>query len=221
MSEESAAKPRGGVLKWALWGAAAVGVAGVLYIIGQSATKPPAAGAVNKTEVATSGPVSGAVATAPETHDVAKKLEHPADGQAPPAYVFKDADGKTVTPASFKGKVVVMNLWATWCAPCKLEMPTLAKLAQSYAGKPVEVVAVSIDKPDALEQAKAFIGQNAPLKLYNDPEGKLPFILKPSAVGMPTTLILGKDGLERGRISGEADWAGDGARKVIDKVLAE
>ncbi|MBS0362532.1 MAG: TlpA family protein disulfide reductase [Proteobacteria bacterium] len=225
MSEESAAKPRGGVLKWALWGAAAIGVAGVVYIIAQSATKPPESGVAHKTDVATSGPVmssgSGAVATAPETHDVAKKLEHPADGQAPVAYAFKDADGKTLTAASFKGKVVVMNLWATWCGPCKVEMPTLAKLAQAYAGKPVEVVAVSIDKPDALEQAKAFIAQNAPLKLYNDPTGKLPFVLKPTAVGMPTTLILGKDGLERGRISGEADWAGDGAKKVIDKVLTE
>jgi thiol-disulfide isomerase/thioredoxin len=213
MSEESAGKPRGGFLKWALWGVAAIGVAAVVYIIAQSATKP----AENKTAVATSGPV----AAAPATHDVAQKLEHPADGVAPPAYAFVDASGKKVTPADFKGKVVVMNLWATWCAPCKLEMPTLAKLAQAYAGKPVEVVAVSIDKPDALEQAKAFIAQNAPLKLYNDPDAKLPWALKPAAGGMPTTIILGKDGLERGRISGEADWSGAGAKAVIDKVLAE
>ena len=220
MSEESAAKPRGGVLRWALWGAAAIGVAGVVYIIGSSATKPPGTGAVNKTDVATSGP-SSAVATAAPTHDVAKKLEHPADGQAPTAYAFKDADGKTLTAASFKGKVVVLNIWATWCGPCKLEMPTLAKLAQAYAGKPVEVVAVSIDKADALSQAKAFLAGNAPLKFYNDPDAKLPWALKPAASGMPTTLILGKDGLERGRISGDADWAGDGAKSVIDKVLAE
>jgi thiol-disulfide isomerase/thioredoxin len=217
MSEESAAKPRGRILKWALWGAAAIGVAAVVYIIAQSATKP----AENKTAMAVSGPASGAVPEASETHDVAKKLEHSADGVAPPAYAFFDASGKKVTPASFKGKVVVMNVWATWCAPCKLEMPTLAKLAQAYAGKPVEVVAVSIDKPDALDQAKAFIAQNAPLKLYNDPEAKLPWALKPPASGMPTTLILGKDGLEHGRISGEADWSGAGAKAVIDKVLAE
>jgi thiol-disulfide isomerase/thioredoxin len=161
------------------------------------------------------------VPTAAETHDVAKKLEHPADGSAPPAYVFFDAKGKKVTPADFKGKVVVMNLWATWCAPCKLEMPTLAKLAQAYAGKPVAIVAVSIDKADALEPAKAFIAANAPLSFYNDPEAKLPWALKPSASGMPTTIILGKDGLERGRISGEADWNGEGAKATIDKILAQ
>ncbi|HEX3366873.1 TlpA disulfide reductase family protein [Phenylobacterium sp.] len=212
MNDQSAAKPRGGVLTWALWGAAAIGVAAVVYIIAQSSTKP-----------VTQGPAgtSGAVATAPPTHDVAKKLEHPADGSAPPAYVFLDDKGKKVTPADFKGKVVVMNLWATWCAPCKLEMPTLAKLAQAYAGKPVAVVAVSIDKADALEPAKAFIAANAPLSFYNDPDAKLPWALKPSANGMPTTIILGKDGLERGRISGEADWNGPGAKATIDKILAQ
>lgn len=201
-----------GVLKWALWGAALIGVAAVLYIIAQSSTKP-----VTHTAVATSAPVP--VAT--ETHDVAKKLEHTADGVAPPAYAFVDAEGKKITAADFKGKVVVMNLWATWCGPCKIEMPTLAKLQAAYAGKPVVVVAVSIDKPEVLAEAKRFIAEQAPLVFYNDPDAKLPWALKPAATGMPTTLIIGKDGLERGRISGEADWMGPGARSVIDKILAE
>jgi len=209
MSDESAARPRGGLLKWALWGAALIGVAAVIYIIAQASTKPPA-----QTVATVPVPVAA------ETHDVAKKLEHPADGQAPPAYAFVDGAGKKLTPADFKGKVVVMNLWATWCAPCKIEMPTLAKLAQAYAGKPVAVVAVSIDKPEEVAAAKAFIAANAPLSFYNDPDAKLPWALKPAATGMPTTLILGKDGLERGRISGEADWSGPGARSVIDKALA-
>lgn len=221
MSEESqakteGAKSKGGVLRWALWGAAAIGAAGLVYIIAQSTAKP-----VTQTDVATSAAASGNVPTAPETHDVSKKLSHAADGTAPPAYPFFDASGKKLVPADFKGKVVVLNIWATWCGPCKTEMPTLARLAQAYAGKPVEVVAISIDKPDQLAAAKAFIAANAPLKLYNDPEAKLPWTLKPNADGMPTTIILGKDGLERGRISGEADWAGPGAKAVIDRVLAE
>jgi thiol-disulfide isomerase/thioredoxin len=213
MNDQSAAKPSGGILKWALWGAAAIGVAAVVYIIAQSSSKP--------VETHTAVASSGAVPTATETHDVAKKLEHPADGSAPPAYAFVDEKGRKLTAADFKGKVVVMNLWATWCAPCKLEMPTLAKLAQAYAGKPVAIVAVSIDKADALEQAKAFIAANAPLAFYNDPDAKLPWAMKPPANGMPTTIILGKDGLERGRISGEADWNGEGAKATIDKILAQ
>jgi len=213
MSDQSAAGPRGGLLKWALWGVALIGVAAIVYIIGAASKNPASQTAAPKVAI-------GPVTPPPETHDVAKKLEHPADGQAPPAYAFVDADGRKVTAADFKGKVVIMNLWATWCAPCKNEMPTLAKLQQAYAGQPVKVVAVSIDKPDAVAQAKAFIAGLAPLAFYNDPEAKFPWELKPAATGMPTTLILGKDGLERGRISGEADWSGAGAKAVIDKALA-
>jgi thiol-disulfide isomerase/thioredoxin len=211
MSENSAARPRGRALIWALWGAVVIGVAAVLYIIAQSSQKPPPETA--------QAPASAAAPQ--ETHDVAQKLEHPSDGQPAPAYAFKDADGRKVTAADFKGKVVVLNLWATWCGPCKVEMPTLAKLAKEYAGQPVAVVPVSIDKPEAVDAAKAFIGENAPLKFYSDPDAKLPWELKPQATGMPTTLILGKDGLERGRISGQADWDQAGAKQVIDKVLAE
>jgi thiol-disulfide isomerase/thioredoxin len=209
MSESPAAKPRGGVLTWALWGAALIGVAAVLYITVKSSTKP------------TPEIHSGPVAEAPPAKTVMEKLEHPADGQPGPDFAFVDAGGKTLKAADFKGKVVVLNLWATWCGPCKIEMPTLARLQAEYAGKPVQVVAVSIDKPDKLDEAKAFIAAHAPLKFYNDPSSKAPFLLKPEAAGMPTTLILGKDGLERGRVSGDADWAGPEAKAVIDRVLAE
>jgi thiol-disulfide isomerase/thioredoxin len=210
MSDQSAAKPRAGLLKWGLWGAAVVGVAAVLYIIAQASIKPP------ETQVHT-----GPAPVPADAHDVATKLEHPADGQAPPAYAFQDASGKRLTLADFKGKVVVVNLWATWCAPCKVEMPTLARLAKAYQGKPVEVVAISIDKPEQKAEAQSFIAAQAPLAFYNDPDAKFPWQLKPAATGMPTTLILGKDGLERGRVSGDADWAGAGARTVIDKALAD
>ena len=208
MSEQSAAKPRGGILTWALWCAALIGVAAVVYITVQSSTKPP---------VVATGPK----APPAEVHDVARKLEHPSDGAAPPAYTFYDAAGKPKTLADLKGKVLVVNLWATWCGPCKIEMPQLVRLAAAYHGKPVQVVEISIDKPEALAEAKAFIGQHAPLAFYNDPAAKLPWALTPPAAGMPTTVIYGKDGFERGRISGEADWAGAGAKSVIDKVLAE
>ena len=208
MSDESAAKPRGGILKWALWCAALIGVAAVVYITTQSSTKPAIETSVAK-------------APAADVHDVARKLEHPSDGAPPPAYTFYDASGKAKTLADFKGRVVVVNLWATWCGPCKIEMPQLAALAASYDGKPVQVVAISIDKAEALAEAKAFIAGKAPLAFYNDPAAKLPWALKPPAAGMPTTVIYGKDGLERGRVSGEADWAGAGAKAVIDKVLAE
>jgi thiol-disulfide isomerase/thioredoxin len=208
MSDHPAAKPRASILRWLLWGAAILGVAAVVYIMAKSSSKPTP-------EIAT-GP-----APPPAMKTVMEKLEHPADASPAPDYAFTDPAGKTIKVADLKGQVVVLNVWATWCGPCKLEMPTLAKLQAAYAGKPVSVVAVSIDKPDKVAEAKAFIAGHAPLKFYSDPQAKLPWALQPAAAGMPTTVLFGKDGLERGRVSGEANWNGPEARAVIDRVLAE
>jgi thiol-disulfide isomerase/thioredoxin len=203
MSEQSAAKPRGGILKWALWGAALIGVAAVLYIIAQASFKPQ--------------PQGGLASLAKGEME---KLVTPEEPTLAPSTVFHDAEGREVRLADFKGKVVVMNVWATWCGPCVIEMPTLAKLQAAYAGKPVEVVAISIDGEDAAEKARLFIGKHPPLKFYHDRSMKLPFALKPAAAGMPTTIIYGPDGLEKGRVAGEADWASAEARAVVDRVLA-
>jgi thiol-disulfide isomerase/thioredoxin len=187
MSEQSAARPRGGLLTWALWGAAAIGVAGVVYIIAQSSRNP---------------------------------AQPQAAGAPPPDYAVTGPDGQLVKLADFRGKVVVMNLWATWCGPCKEEMPTLAKLQAAYAGKPVEVVEISIDSPEDAAKAKQFIGQYAPLKFYQDPAAKLPFVLTPPAQGTPITVIYGKDGREISRKNGASDWTSPEVKREIDKALA-
>jgi thiol-disulfide isomerase/thioredoxin len=204
MSDHSGAKPRGGFLSWALWGAALIGVAAVVYIIAQASIKP-------QQQTALSAVARGEM----------KKLVMPAEATLAPTRVFYDATGKPVRAADFKGKVLVLNLWATWCPPCIAEMPTLAKLAAAYAGKPVVVIPVSVDTPADADKAKAFIARYPPLGFYGDPEMKLPFALKPQASGMPTTLLYGEDGLERARLSGGADWSGADARAVIDRVLAD
>ncbi|HEY0436469.1 MAG TPA: TlpA disulfide reductase family protein [Phenylobacterium sp.] len=211
MSEESAAKPRGGILKWALWGAAAIGVAGVVYIIGQSLTNPEAKPAQ---QVAT-GPIP-----MPPPPSVASKLKQVPGAGAAPDLALTGADGRPVKLADFKGKVVVMNVWATWCGPCVAEMPTLAKLQAAFAGKPVEVVAVSIDTAEDTAKAKAFLARHAPLKFYQDTTMKLPFQLKPAAEGTPVTVIYGKDGKETGRVTGDADWSQPDARAAVEKALS-
>jgi thiol-disulfide isomerase/thioredoxin len=189
---------------WAVAVVALAGVAAGVYIIGERTSK-------TAPQVAT--------VPVPETRTpFANKVKLPAAPTPAPDYAFYDADGKALKVADFKGKVVVMNIWATWCAPCKLEMPTLAKMAAAYAGKPVEVVAVSIDTPDAAAKAREFIGQNAPLKFYHDREMKLPF--KVEAPGAPTTIIYDKTGQETARVAGEADWTAAEPRALIDKALA-
>jgi thiol-disulfide isomerase/thioredoxin len=204
MNDPAAAKPKGGILKWALWGVALFGVAAVVYIMAQASFKPAQDDGglkdVTKGEMA--------------------KFSRPAEAGAAPATSFTGPDGKPIRVADFKGKVVVMNIWATWCAPCVLEMPTLAKLQANYAGQPVEVVAVSIDSATALDKARMFIAKNAPLKFYHDPNMKMPFAVTPQAPGMPTTIIYGPDGVERGRLAGGAEWSGPDAKALIDKIIA-
>jgi thiol-disulfide isomerase/thioredoxin len=205
-----AAKPKGGFLTWALWGAALVGVAAVVYIIGQASSNQPPQAARPAIEAKGAG-----------ASKFTAKFVKPGQPTPPPDHTIYDASGKAMKIADLKGKVVVMNIWATWCAPCKLEMPTLAKLQAAYKGQPVEVVAVSIDSIDDGAKAKLFIAQNDPLKFYHDREMKMPFVLTPVAPGAPTTVIYGKDGLEVGRVAGEADWSGADVRKVIDEALAK
>jgi thiol-disulfide isomerase/thioredoxin len=206
MSDQSAAKPKGGILRWALWGAALFGVAAVLYIIVMASFKQPQ-------ETPSPAAVAG--------KGIDAKFVKPAEPTPAPDYVFYDETGAAKKISDFKGKVVLVNVWATWCGPCKIEMPTLAKLAGSYAGKPVEVVPISIDTADDSAKAKLFIAQNDPLKFYHDRQMKLPWTLKPAAMGMPTTIVYGRDGMERGRIAGEADWSAPDAKRLIDRVLAE
>ena len=141
------------------------------------------------------------------------------DKPAPEPIIAQDAQGRTVRLSDLKGQVVVVNLWATWCAPCVKEMPTLAKLQSQYAGKPVKVLAISLDKgAEDLIKAKAFIADKAPLTFYHGDYG-LAFALTPAAEGLPTTLIFDRSGREQARLAGGADWSTPEARAVIDHLL--
>jgi thiol-disulfide isomerase/thioredoxin len=123
--------------------------------------------------------------------------------------------------AAFRGKVVVLNLWATWCPPCRKEMPTLARLQAAYAGKPLAVVAVSLDTATETQAAKTFISQYPPLAFYQDAKFNFVTDLKPTPAGFPTTIIFDRSGQERAIMSGEADWASPEARAVVDRLAGE
>lgn len=148
------------------------------------------------------------------------KLQVAEPPRAAPTAVFTGPRGDKRTLASFRGKVTVVNFWATWCAPCVKEMPTLAKLQADYAGQPLAVVPISLDSESAYPKARAFIGKHRPLQYYAGPLS-LAFSMKPPAPGLPTTLILDKQGRERGRLSSDADWSSPAARAVVDQLLRE
>jgi thiol-disulfide isomerase/thioredoxin len=149
------------------------------------------------------------------------RLETPAETPLAPAYVFKTREGADATFAQFRGKVVVVNLWAMWCAPCRTEMPTLARLAEAYAGQDLVVLPINVDATtDGLADARSFIDVHEPLPLYSDMKFQLPFEL-PGEGKMPQTVILDRKGRIRASFSGEADWASPEARALMDALLAE
>ena len=148
-------------------------------------------------------------------------LQTPAETPATPDYVFRDREGRPVRFADFRGRIVVVNLWAMWCAPCRTEMPTLARLAELYAGTDLVVLPINVDRtPDEVADARSFIDVHEPLPLYSDMKFQLPFEL-PGKGKMPQTVLLDRQGRIRAHFSGEADWSSPEARALIDALLAE
>ena len=138
-----------------------------------------------------------------------------------PDYVFKTREGADARFADFRGKVVVVNLWAMWCAPCRTEMPTLARLDEAYPDSELMVLPINVDAtPDKLADARSFIDVHEPLPLYSDMKFQLPFEL-PGEGKMPQTVLLDRQGRIRASFSGEADWASPEARALVDALLAE
>jgi thiol-disulfide isomerase/thioredoxin len=139
-----------------------------------------------------------------------------------PDLAFKDGAGKPFTLDHWHGRTVLLNLWATWCVPCRKEMPALDTLEQRLGGSGFEVVAINIDTRDP-DKPKAFLKEIGVQKLayYADPQAKVFQELKAigRAFGMPTTLLVDPQGCEIGTIAGPAEWASDDALKLIQAAI--
>jgi thiol-disulfide isomerase/thioredoxin len=122
-----------------------------------------------------------------------------------PEVQFENGQGEAMSLADFRGKVVLLNIWATWCAPCRREMPTLERLQAELGGADFEVVALSIDRK-GLSVVKEFYEELGlrELGMYVDASGKASREL--SALGVPTTLLLDRESNELGRLAGPAEW---------------
>jgi thiol-disulfide isomerase/thioredoxin len=137
-----------------------------------------------------------------------------------PGRPIQDAERAEVSLRDYAGQVLVVNLWATWCAPCVEEMPTLGALQRRF-GDRVRVLAVSIDGEAKREEAQATLARLT--------RNTLPFLIDISrgvmfdlgAPVMPLTVIYDAEGRERARLAGGADWGGDEAAALIEALLAE
>jgi len=139
-----------------------------------------------------------------------------------PDLAFEDADGRPKKLSDFRGKTVLLNLWATWCVPCRKEMPALEALQSKLAGPNFEVVAINIDTRDS-EKPKNFLkaADLTRLGYFNDQKAKVFQDLKAvgRALGMPTSMLVDPQGCEIGTIAGPAEWASDDALKLIRAAL--
>lgn len=181
----------------------AAGTIAVLYVLFAAASKPE--------------PGSGLMRFA--TGEMARLtvLEDP-----PPmsTRALTDASGAQTNLQALTGELLVVNLWATWCAPCMEEMPTLAALQRRFEGR-LSVIPVSVDSEADREKAERELAQLS--------GGRLPFLIDVSrgvlfdarAPGMPLTILYAPDGRELARLAGGADWASDEAAALMEAALAE
>lgn len=165
-------------------------------------------------------PATRAVAArlAPLVHGEVAALALAGDPRPLPPLTFTDGAGKPVTLASFRGRDVLLNLWATWCVPCRLEMPSLDRLEAARGGKDFSVVAVNIDTA-RLDRPKFFLKEIGVknLSFYADNSANIFETLKQDGkvLGLPTTILVGKDGCDIGTMAGPAKWDSADALALI------
>lgn len=144
------------------------------------------------------------------THEVAKPL---------PAMALETAKGDGIDLTAYQGAWLVVNFWATWCAPCRKEMPQLDALADRYQGRGVRVIALSVDRGGAAKP-ETFLNELgvAHLTRLYDPSYKS--ARAAGLIGLPTTLLINPEGQEVGRLAGEADWDSPAVHALLDGYLA-
>ena len=122
--------------------------------------------------------------------------------------------------ADYRGKVLMINVWATWCLPCRVEMPSIEALNKAYASKGLKIVAVSIDDPGTDSTIRAFVKQyGLTFEVLHDQRGRISDLY--DVTGYPETFIIGKDGIIRKKLMSATDWNSPDARALMDRLLSE
>src|SRR3954465_8279373 len=122
--------------------------------------------------------------------------------------------------ADYRGNVLMINVWATWCLPCRVEMPSIEALNKDYAAKGLKIVAVSIDDPGTDSTIRSFARQyGLTFEILHDPQAKITEAYDIS--GYPETFIVGRDGVIRKKLMQATDWNTPDARALVDRLLTE
>jgi len=159
-------------------------------------------------------PTTGAEALPPPTVSLV-----PVAAVEVPALTFSDVEGRALSLADFRGKVILLNVWATWCTPCRRELPALDRLQARLGGPDFEVLVLSVDRQGVAAVRPFFeqLGLKA-LHLYADPSGRTMQSLE--LVGLPTTLLIDRAGRQRALMVGPAAWDSAEAVEAIRRLLS-
>ncbi|HEY1951777.1 MAG TPA: TlpA disulfide reductase family protein [Gemmatimonadaceae bacterium] len=156
------------------------------------------------------------------THYLRKELFPVELGSEAPNFTAYTLDSipKPKSLAEYRGQVVMLNVWATWCLPCRVEMPSIEALHKEYGPKGLRILAVSIDDPGTDSAIRAFAKQyGLTFEILHDPQGKIVDMYDIS--GYPETFIVGKDGVIRKKLMQATDWNAPDERALVDRLLAE
>jgi len=192
------------------------GLVGFAALYGLGLKREPAGDPACRAAVATAQKI------APLAHGEVAALTMASAPLKLPDLTFEDADGKPKKLSDFRGKTLLVNLWATWCVPCRKEMPALDQLQTKLSGPDFEVVAINIDTRDP-EKPKNFLKDANLTRLgyFTDQKAKVFQDLKSigRALGMPTSVLVDPQGCEIATIAGPAEWASDDALKLLRAAL--
>ncbi|MGA9599572.1 MAG: TlpA disulfide reductase family protein [Methylocystis sp.] len=196
---------------------AIVAVAALLYVKAGESRKKPGLEAC-----AASKPLAARLA--PLAKGEVAALNIAADPEPFATLSFSGPDGAPLDVAAFKGKTLLLNIWAAWCVPCRAEMPALDRLQQQLGSPSFEVVAINVDTSH-LEKPRALLAELniGALKFYSDPKADVFFRLRQEGglTGLPTTFLIDPKGCEIGRMSGPAAWDSADAVKLIKSALGQ
>lgn len=130
-----------------------------------------------------------------------------------------DSVPRVKTLADYSGDVVLLNLWATWCGPCRVEMPSIQNLHDAYAARGLKVVAVSVDAGGTEEQIRSFVDSlGLTFEILHDSTGGIQRAYL--TTGVPETVVIGRDGLIRKRVRGAIHWDSPANRALVEQLLA-
>jgi len=152
--------------------------------------------------------------------DMKKLIVHSAPKATSDAAFFLEDDAGTTTLEAYEGKYVLVNFWATWCAPCRKEMPHLSALQSELGGDDFEVLTIASGRNSPVGIKKFFKEAGVSnLPRHQDPKQALSSQM--GIFGLPITVLLDPEGKEIARLRGDADWAGDSAKAIIKALVAE